>query len=297
MEDIKLYDFKKNEKFSLENIRQLSLICEEFCKTSNMQISYETKSEGFKFTVNKCLQIKYGELIENIEGDNIVIEYNILPFVENLTLFIDKSVVLSIVDLLLGGNGKVEKLDREPTNIDIELLRYLFENLLQRIYIPYNHDSINVSRIYTNKVQYQKLNNKDMVFTSVINVSLENKVIGNLRFCIPYESMKEVINDFGNERINQNENLEEDKLNHIKSNEIFEFIQSVELDVCAKIGSSKVSISDLINLEVGDVILLDQKISDDIIISIGDAKIYKAKPGVIGVKKAVEITDIIDKER
>lgn len=297
MEDIKLYDFKKNEKFSLENIRQLALMCEEFCKTSNMQISYETKSEGFKLMVNKCVQTTYGEFIENLEGDNVVIEYNILPLVENLTLFIDKGAVLSIVDLLLGGSGKIESLDREPTDIDLELLRYLFENLLKRIYIPYPYEDVEVLKLYSNKVQYQKLNNKDMIFTSLINVFLENKVIGNLRFCIPYESMKEVINDFGNDKIRQDENLEEDKVQDISSNEIFEFIQEVEVDVCAKLGGTKVSISDLLNLEVGDVVLLDQKINDDITVSIGDAKIYKAKPGVIGVKKAIEITDIIGKER
>lgn len=297
MEDIKLYDFKKSERFSLENIRQLSLMCEEFCKTSNMQISYETKSEGFKFTVNKNLQTTYGELLESLEGNNVVIEYNILPLVKNLTLFIDKASALSIVDLLLGGNGKIENLDREPTNIDLELLRYLFENLLKRIYTPYQYETVEVSRVYSNKVQYQKLNNKDMIFTSLINVSLENKVIGDLRFCIPYESIKEVINDFGSDKVKQDENLEEDKIKDISSNEIFEFIQDVEVDVFAKLGETKISINDLLNLEVGDVILLDQKINDDITISIGDSKIYKAKPGVIGVKKAVEITDIISKER
>lgn len=297
MEDIKLYDFKKSERFSLENIRQLSLMCEEFCKTSNMQISYETKSEGFKFTVNKNLQTTYGELLESLEGNNVVIEYNILPLVKNLTLFIDKASALSIVDLLLGGNGKIENLDREPTNIDLELLRYLFENLLKRIYTPYQYETVEVSRVYSNKVQYQNLNNKDRIFTSLINVSLENKVIGDLRFCIPYESIKEVINDFGSDKVKQDENLEEDKVKDISSNEIFEFIQDVEVDVFAKLGETKISINDLLNLEVGDVILLDQKINDDITISIGDSKIYKAKPGVIGVKKAVEITDIISKER
>lgn len=295
MEDIKLYDFKKNERFSLENIRQLSLMCEEFCKTSNMQISYETKCEGFKFILNKSFQSTYGELIESLEGNNVIIEYSILPLVENLTLFIDKASVLSIVDLLLGGNGKIENLDREPTNIDLELLRYLFENLLKRIYTPYQYESVEVSKVYANKVQYQKLNNKDMIFTSLINVSLENNIIGDLRFCIPYESIKEVINDFGNNKIKNDENLEEDKIKGISSNEIFEFIQDVEVDIFAKLGETKVSINDLLNLEVGDVILLDQKVSDDITVSIGDAKIYKGKPGVIGVKKAVEITDIIGK--
>ena len=90
-----------------------------------MQINYETKNDGFRMALNKCIQTTYGEFIESINGDNVVIEYSILPIVDNLVLFVDKGAVLTVVDLLLGGNGQVEDLNREPTNIDLELLKYL----------------------------------------------------------------------------------------------------------------------------------------------------------------------------
>lgn len=293
MEDIRLYDFKKSEKFSLENVRNLALVCEEFCKTSNMQINYETKNDGFRMALNKCIQTNYGEFIESINRDSVVIEYSILPIVDNLTLFVDKSAVLAIVDLLLGGSGKVEEINREPTNIDLELLKYLFNNLLKRIYIPISHDKIEVNRVYPNKVQYQKLNTKEMIFSSLINISLQNEVVGHIRFCIPYENMKEIIDDFGSDKVKHEDNVEGEKCRDISCSEIFPYIQSVDVGVTAKLGCAKVSISDLLNLEIGDVILLDQKINEDITISIGEANIYKAKPGVIGMKKGIEITDII----
>ena len=47
MEDIRLYDFKRSEKFSIENLKHLIQVSEEFCKTSNMQITYETKNKTF----------------------------------------------------------------------------------------------------------------------------------------------------------------------------------------------------------------------------------------------------------
>ena len=262
MEDIKLYDFKKSEKFSIENIRYLMLMSEEFCKTSNMQIGYETKSENFKFVVDKSRQKTYSEFIEELDNDNVVIEYNVNPLVENLTLFINKSIVLTIVDLLLGGDGKVDNKERELTNIDLELFKYLADSLLKRLYIPYKYDSINLIKIYTSAVKYQRLKNKDIIFESKINALLGTEKLGDIRFCIPYQSM-----------------------------------EPVYIDVCAKLGSVKVNINDLLNLEKGDVILLDQRIGEDIKISLGDAGIYKGKPGLLGLKKAVEITDIIDGER
>mgnify|MGYP000935560774 CR=1 FL=1 len=293
MDDIRLYDFKKSKKFSLENIRNLTVMCEEFCKTSNMQINYETKSNDLRMSVNKSMQSTYGEFIESIDNDNIVIEYSILPTIYNLTLFIDKVAILSIVDLLLGGNGQVEDLNREPTNIDLELLKYLFDNLLKRIYMPATHEKIEVNRIYPNKIQYQKLNTKDMIFSSLINVLLQNEVVGHIRFCIPYESMKDIIDDFGSDKLKHEDNFEEEKCKDISCSEIFPYIKNIDVDVTAKLGCAKVSISDLLNLEVGDVILLDQKINEDITINIGDAKAYKAKPGILGSKNGVEITDII----
>ena len=69
----------------------------------------------------------------------------------------------------------IEDLNREPTNIDIELLKYLFDNLLTRMYMPVTHDRIEVNRSLPNKIQYQNLNSKDMIFSSLINVSLQNE--------------------------------------------------------------------------------------------------------------------------
>ena len=268
-------------------------MCEEFCKTSNMQINYETKSNDLRMSVNKSMQSTYGEFIESIDNDNIVIEYSILPTIYNLTLFIDKVTILSIVDLLLGGNGNIEDKDREPTNIDIELVKYLFSNLLTRMYMPIQHDRIQINKVYTNKIQYQNLNSKDMIFTSLINISLQNNIIGYMRFCIPYESTKDIINDFNTRGANSSDIKEEESERHIEGYEIYPYIKNVDLNVTAQLGTAKVSINDLLNLEIGDVIILDQKINEDITINIGDAKAYKAKPGILGSKNGVEITDII----
>ena len=72
MDDIRLYDFKKSEKFSLENIRNLMYMCEEFCKSSNMQIDYETKNDSFRMVLDKSTQTNYGEFIEGISADTII---------------------------------------------------------------------------------------------------------------------------------------------------------------------------------------------------------------------------------
>lgn len=295
MEDIRLYDFKKSEKFSIENIRYFVAMAEEFCKTSNMQISYETKSDNFKLDLEKSSQTNFGEFIEKVNSNNVVVEYRVYPLVENLTIFFDKHVVLSLVDSLLGGSGKIDSIDRELTNIDLELFKYLAECLLRRIYIPYHHENINIVDIYTNTVQYQKLTNKDVIFEAALKVALQKESLGMVRFCMPYKNMESVLGDLVNNIKGLNRLDEEGE--KLLSKEALDFTRNVDVDICAKLGGATVSINDLLNLEAGDVILLDQRIYDDITISVGDADVYKAKAGLLGIKKGVEITDIIDKER
>lgn len=297
MEDIKLYDFKKSEKFSIENIRYLMLMSEEFCKTSNMQISYETKNESFKFIIDKSRQKTYSEFTEALYKDNVVIEYKVNPLVENLTLFIDKNIALILVDLLLGGTGEINDKDRELTDIDLDLFKYISERLLERLYIPYKYDNISIVKIYTSTVKYQHLKNNDIVFESKINASLNNENIGSIRFCVPYQSMEPVIGDLVNSHKYKNTNPMTDEKENIFYNEVFESIKNVSIDICAKLGSIKINVSDLLNLEQGDVLLLNKRIGEDIEVILGDAEIYKGKLGLLGIKKAVEITDIIDGER
>lgn len=296
MEDIKLYDFKKSEKFSIENIRYFVAMAEEFCKTSNMQISYETKSDNFKLDLEKSSQTNFGEFIEKVNSNNVVVEYRVYPLVENLTIFFDKHVVLSLVDSLLGGSGRIDSIDRELTNIDLELFKYLAECLLRRIYIPYHYENIKIVDIYTNTVQYQKLTNKDVIFEAALKVALQKESLGVVRFCMPYKNMESVLGDLVNNNIKGLNRLDEEG-EKLLSKEALDFTRNVDVDICAKLGGATVSINDLLNLEAGDVILLDQRIYDDITVSVGDADVYKAKAGLLGIKKGVEITDIIDKER
>ena len=44
-ENVRVYDFKKPQRYSSDNMRFLSVVSEEFCKNVNLFLAYELKKQ------------------------------------------------------------------------------------------------------------------------------------------------------------------------------------------------------------------------------------------------------------
>jgi flagellar motor switch protein FliM len=75
-----------------------------------------------------------------------------------------------------------------------------------------------------------------------------------------------------------------------------EEIQDLKVPLSVLIGQSKLTIRDLLQLEKNDILCLDKQKDEDLIIQIGGKSKMAGKSGIIGRKKAVKITKIIEPE-
>ena len=60
--------------------------------------------------------------------------------------------------------------------------------------------------------------------------------------------------------------------------------------VRAELGTASITVHDLIDLSVGDIIKLDQKRDSDCVVYVGGQRKYYASPGVFENGKAVKIS-------
>jgi flagellar motor switch protein FliM len=68
-------------------------------------------------------------------------------------------------------------------------------------------------------------------------------------------------------------------------------LETVFVSLIAELGSLDISVSDVLNLQKGDIIKLERnKVDDDMLLRIGTKKKYFARPGVVGSHMAVQIT-------
>lgn len=70
-------------------------------------------------------------------------------------------------------------------------------------------------------------------------------------------------------------------------------IEFLSFDLVAVVGKSEIPQAAYSDLRVGDILLLDQKIEDPIIVRIGEEPFFRGRPGLSETHKAVRIDERI----
>lgn len=295
MSDIKIHDFEKSKKYNPSQIKFLTTYSEAFAKSSSLQLQYELKNKNnMKMVLREVYQEPYGDFLEKMDYDTVIVDFNIGDNASGLVLNIEKKVALIIVDCLLGSNGEV-KGNKDLTEIDIEIINYISNTLFKKTRDFIDMSKVYINDIYTNKAQYRNSSAKGYTFVSVLDVYLNNDIIGSLKISIPYVNVEKIIEILMAKKDEKDiVNPISDAINDKVLESIFE--NRIELDVVAELGSVELTVGELLNLEPGDAFALNRKVIEDIGISVGGKTSYLGKPGRIGLNNAVIIIDSIEGE-
>ncbi len=68
-------------------------------------------------------------------------------------------------------------------------------------------------------------------------------------------------------------------------------VKQAELDLIAELGATDITIEDFLFMNVGDVIQLDKKIDDPLILKVGNLPKFTVQPGKLNKKMAIQILD------
>ncbi len=133
---IKIYDFKRPDKFSKEQIRTVSIMHETFARLTTTALSAQLRSMAHVH-VASVDQLTYEEFIRSIPTPTTLAVINMDPLKGNAILEIDPSVTFSIIDRLFGGTGQGTKVQRDLNGLVEFGLREFGQNLgrfLQRVF-------------------------------------------------------------------------------------------------------------------------------------------------------------------
>lgn len=285
---IRLFDFKRPDKFSKEQIRTVSIMHETFARLTTTSLSAQLRSM-VHVHVASVDQLTYEEFIRSIPTPTTLAVINMDPLKGNAILEIDPAITFAMIDRLFGGTGQGTKVQRDLTDIEQSVMEGIIVRILANMRESWTQVidlRPRLGQIETNPQFAQIVPPSEMV----VLVTLETKVgeeEGMMNFCIPYLTVEPIISKLSSQfwfsSVRRSSTTQ--YLAVLK-----EKLSSVEMDVVAEIGTINLPIRDVLNLRVGDIVRLSNvKVEDPVTLSVGNKKKFLCQPGVIGKKMAVQV--------
>ena len=292
---IKIYDFKRPDKFSKEQIRTVQIMHETFSRLTTTSLSAQLRCM-VQVHVASVDQLTYEEFIRSIPTPTTLAVINMDPLKGNAILEIDPAITFSMIDRLFGGQGQAAKVQRDLTDIEQSVMEGIIVRILANMRESWTQVidlRPRLGQIETNPQFAQIVPPSEMV----VLVTLETKVgdeEGMMNFCIPYITIEPIISKLSSQfwfsSVRRSSTTQ--YLGVLK-----EKLSTVDMDVVAEIGTIDLPVRDVLALRAGDIVRLSNvRVGDPLTLSVGNKKKFYCQPGVIGKRMAVQIIDKIVQE-
>lgn len=286
---VKVYDFKRALRFSKDQIRSLTRIHENFARLLTTYFSAQLRSY-VQITVASVDQIPFEEFIRSIPNITLINVFEVPPLDGNILMEINPNIAYSMLDRLMGGVGTSHSNVDNLTEIEQKIMTNLFERSFDNLREAWANiadiDPI-LTELEVNPQFLQMISPNETVVVISFN-SIIGETSGMINICIPHVVLEPIVPNLSVRywmQSNTKENSPEQKSN-IENN-----IRSSEVNVAAELGSTNISIEDFLFLQRGDVIQLDQNISQPLTVKVDDIPKFTAQPGKLKKRMAVQVIE------
>ncbi|EKI7512390.1 flagellar motor switch protein FliM, partial [Campylobacter lari] len=200
--DIVVYDFKRPNRVSKEQLRSIKGIHDKLARNLASQISSMMRSI-VEIKLHSVDQMTYGEFLMSLPSPTSFNVFSIKPLDGNCVLEINPSIAFPMIDRLLGGQGESFDTLRELTEIELNLLDSILRIIMQRL----KESWMNVTEIYPsveakesspNVVQIVSQN--EIVIMVVMEIIIGNSS-GMVNICYPVVHLESILSRLANRDI------------------------------------------------------------------------------------------------
>lgn len=289
----KLYNFRRPDKFSKENLKGLQDLHRDFSRQLSLNFSAYLRIP-IEIDVVSVDQLTYDEFVRSMPTPITIGILEFRPLPGQVLYGISFEVLSAIVDRMLGGVGICENVNRELTDIEESLATKLIERTIKTLektwskILSVSGHIIGLDKDYS---MIQIVSASEIVALITFEIQIGGKYFGLMSFCFTYPFLENILPLLTTQHIYQTRGLvasaEEQK-------QMVEKIDTSTVDVDVILGHTDITTQDFLALKEGDVVKLNERISDDLIVLINNEKKFFARPGTVKNKVCVKISDVYD---
>jgi flagellar motor switch protein FliM len=289
-EEVKVvsYNFRKPTLVSGDQLRGFQVLHDLFVKglQSSLFVTLKTSMEIKLVAID---QFTYGEFVLSLLRPTYIGVLTTTPNLGEIAVEMNLPLVMSMIDILLGGDGASSQEPRELTAIEMSISSDIMQVVVNELKSAWSSvmDIGFAVQSYESNPEYIQLATSE---AQVLSVTLDmrlGEISGVMNICYPYQMVQPVL-----DRLSSRIGARRDTTSKAekKHDEMVTAIGRVPLDLHTVIGHTTILASQLAALKPGDVICLDQALNQPADVLIGNRACFKGQIGQRNGHAAVRLT-------
>ncbi len=284
-----VYDFRRPDKFSKEQLRTLQMLHETFARLAGSATSAYLRTP-VTIDLISLEQVPYEEYLRSINHSVFTI-MSLPPLSGQAVLEMEFGLVFTMIDRMLGGPG--QSINRNVlTDIERPLLMQTIERLFQALKAAWEAVVIvspSIEGMETSAQFVQIAPPNDIVVTILFEVKIGQQRSA-MSLCIPYLLLKPIT-----AKLSAQKWFASSSRRHSPASRrvMAQQLGRTEIDCSIELGRAKLNIRDFLGLKSGDIVRLDQKAEDDLTLLVSRVPKFFGKPARRGKQLVFTVNDTL----
>ena len=291
-----LYDFRLPNRISKNQLRVLRSIFENFAESFSSFLVTKLQTV-VNINVTSVDQIYYSEYVLSVANPACLFTFQIKETDVKGILELNNDLALSLVDKLLGGNGLGTKQTKIITPIQQKVLNVVVERVMQdlkKAWQTIDNMEFEVER-FEPDIDFAQITSQS---ESVLLISFEI-LIGEqsylMNICYATFAFDNILARLSSQKLSSIRAVKH--YGKTAREVVSQNLSAVTLPIKVELGTTKLSVKEIMEMEIGDIIRLDTKLSDDQKVRTGKHVLFLGRIGVSNNKKAIKVTKKLLEEK
>src|SRR5260221_2966163 len=288
---IKLYDFRRPDKFSKEHIRAIQNIHETFARVTASSLSSYLRSTT-TVSLSSIEQVVYDEYIHQLANPTLVNLIELQPLAGRIVVEMNMNLGLAMLDRMMGGPGQANMRRGELTDIEMALLRSLGATI-----------SAGLKDGWTAVADLQPALVETVLNADLVQAALPGDIAalllfeihtlgmsGTISICVPHPVIEPLMDRLNTQAwfssSSRKSGSDDDRIR------LSDGIRGARLPVAVQLGSTSITVGELLEIRAGDVLRLDRGVDGELPILAGKRARFVGRPGTLGGNRAIQVTGV-----
>ncbi len=288
---LRTVDFSRPTKFTTDQERRLTRAVEAYCRTGSARLAAERVP--CELELLDCSQHTWSNAQSQVPPGSVVALARLEPLGTRVVLSAENGLLLGALEALLGGTPDRAPRDRKLTDIDLLLLRRVFDTLveaLSSVFADHAGVTLHVADVDpAGETTYlEQPSEPTLALTMEARLGRTSTVMVLL---LPYHAVEPVLGRFSG-RDDSAEVADPEVTDAVRAG-----VARVDVTVRAEVADRIMPVHEVLALKPGDVVKLGGAAGSEVTLFAEDVPVHMARPGRSGGRRAVQVVGPASAER